>query len=458
MATSLIAVTALGVASVVGGYILNISYAAPSGQGCRSYMQPAKFEIWEATTNNRAAATKIAETVLPVYTRAGLTTTTARYVWVRAIDPSGNEGVWFPGSASGGYVVSATTAPIQGDLDAIKLDYNTKITNETNSRVTADSALATRTSSLEASATNPSTGFAALSSRISTEESARVSADSALANRTSTLESSVNNGTTGLAATRARLLIEETTRADQFGSLSSKTTEVEALANGNSANGRIQFLANAGPTSAATNFQLMVRSVSGGVAAGAGMEISRVGTNYEMRFQAGRFKFLDAGGSPISVFDQNGLLLPGRLSAGVIDTKALFVNGVPVVATGSVEANAITDMAVFTGNGEQGILASGNFTVTTGRVVIIAAGFLDRPTSGAEVTGYIRYSLKYNGIEMKSYRAFYDDNFAFGVSVVHGQNINPGTYNFTFHADNESGLAYWKMLPGSTFAIMNLKR
>jgi len=107
MPISLIAVTALASASVVGGYNLVISYSAPSGQGCRSYMQPAKFEIWEATTNNRAAATKIAETVLPVYTRSGLTDLNTRYVWVRAVDPAGNLGVQYPASNTAGQPVAA---------------------------------------------------------------------------------------------------------------------------------------------------------------------------------------------------------------------------------------------------------------------------------------------------------------------------------------------------------------
>jgi hypothetical protein len=64
--------------------------------------------------------------------------------------------------------------------------------------------------------------------RIATEETTRATADSALAARATTLEATVNDGTTGLVATRARLITEEGTRATADSALASRSTTLEA--------------------------------------------------------------------------------------------------------------------------------------------------------------------------------------------------------------------------------------
>ena len=73
-------------------------------------------------------------------------------------------------------------------------------------------------------------GAASVGARISTEESTRASADSALATRATTLEATVNNGTTGVAATAARLTTEESTRASADSALAGRATTLEARA------------------------------------------------------------------------------------------------------------------------------------------------------------------------------------------------------------------------------------
>lgn len=69
-----------------------------------------------------------------------------------------------------------------------------------------------------------------IDARIRTEEGTRASADSALAIRATTLEATVNDGTTGVAATAARLTTEEGTRATADSALASRSTTLEAVA------------------------------------------------------------------------------------------------------------------------------------------------------------------------------------------------------------------------------------
>ena len=73
-------------------------------------------------------------------------------------------------------------------------------------------------------------GAASVGARIATEETTRASADSALAVRATTLEATVNDGTTGVAATAARLTTEEGTRATADSALAGRATTLEAVA------------------------------------------------------------------------------------------------------------------------------------------------------------------------------------------------------------------------------------
>ena len=68
--------------------------------------------------------------------------------------------------------------------------------------------------------------------RIATEETVRATADTALAARATTLEATVNDGTTGLVATRARLITEESTRASADSALASSISTVSAKTDG----------------------------------------------------------------------------------------------------------------------------------------------------------------------------------------------------------------------------------
>ena len=79
----------------------------PAGMECLVYMQPAKVEVWAATTNNRANAAKVGETTSGMFVHGGLPNSATRYYWARAVDGDGNLGAYYPASATAG--VSATT-------------------------------------------------------------------------------------------------------------------------------------------------------------------------------------------------------------------------------------------------------------------------------------------------------------------------------------------------------------
>lgn len=105
------------------------------------------------------------------------------------------------------------------------------LTVEQTTRANADTALAARATTLEATVNNVTTGVSATAARLTTEETARATADTALASRSTALEATVNNPTTGVSATAARLTTEESARATADSALASRATALEATVN-----------------------------------------------------------------------------------------------------------------------------------------------------------------------------------------------------------------------------------
>lgn len=64
-------------------------------------------EVWEASSNDRLVAAKIADVAGTRLTRSGLPGGVARYYWIRTVDTTGNVSTWYPVGALAG--VSATT-------------------------------------------------------------------------------------------------------------------------------------------------------------------------------------------------------------------------------------------------------------------------------------------------------------------------------------------------------------
>lgn len=104
MADSGITISGLAAVGGVGQVVLTWSITEAS---CLPYLRLDKVEIWEATTNNRTAATKVGEIFGTQIARTGLARNVTRYYWVRARDVAGNVGEWYPLSQTGG--IAATT-------------------------------------------------------------------------------------------------------------------------------------------------------------------------------------------------------------------------------------------------------------------------------------------------------------------------------------------------------------
>lgn len=67
-------------------------------------------EVWEASSNDRATATKLADVSGNTLARSGLAGNVTRWYWIRAVDTTGNVSAWLPASATAG--VSVTTGNI----------------------------------------------------------------------------------------------------------------------------------------------------------------------------------------------------------------------------------------------------------------------------------------------------------------------------------------------------------
>jgi hypothetical protein len=135
-------------------------------------------------------------------------------------------------------VVSTSTSAVASRTTTLETTVNNPTTGvaasyarilaEETARATADTALATRATALESTVNNPTTGVAATAARLTTEETTRATEDTALATRATTLEATVNHPTTGVAASYARIIAEETARATADTALASRATTLEA--------------------------------------------------------------------------------------------------------------------------------------------------------------------------------------------------------------------------------------
>lgn len=110
MATD-ITVTTLSTVGGVGQIALSALAVSPAGMTCLPYLRPEAIEFWGSATNDRSTATKIGESSTGFLVHGGLSANVTRYYWARAIDPDGNEGAFYPVSATAG--VSGTTLTTQ---------------------------------------------------------------------------------------------------------------------------------------------------------------------------------------------------------------------------------------------------------------------------------------------------------------------------------------------------------
>lgn len=75
-------------------------------------------ELWEASTNDRATATKLLDIAGNRFSRSGVTGGSTRYYWVRDVDTSGNVSTWLPvGATSGaGAIAGSASIPVVGTI------------------------------------------------------------------------------------------------------------------------------------------------------------------------------------------------------------------------------------------------------------------------------------------------------------------------------------------------------
>ena len=89
----------------------------------------AGIEVWEASANNLASATRLAFVNASRWTRTGLPVAAVRYYWIKAVDRSGNVSGSHPASGTAG--VSGTAQPVTAgdiavnELSAITADVGT---------------------------------------------------------------------------------------------------------------------------------------------------------------------------------------------------------------------------------------------------------------------------------------------------------------------------------------------
>lgn len=135
-----ILVSSLTTASGVGQIGVVAIAAPPSGFEDLSYMQPVKVEIWAASSNNRGSATKIGETTSGIYLHGGLSASTTRYYWARAVDAAGNVGAYYPVSSTGGISgTTLTTLPPANSVGTAELK-NDAVTNAKIANLAVDTA------------------------------------------------------------------------------------------------------------------------------------------------------------------------------------------------------------------------------------------------------------------------------------------------------------------------------
>jgi len=98
----------VSVGSVMGQYTVKITPNAVDND-------IAHYEVWEALSNNRALMSDSYKKSSVDFDR-DLVFGTGKFIWVRPVDSSGNQGNWFPGSATAGLAVSSMAVDYASDV------------------------------------------------------------------------------------------------------------------------------------------------------------------------------------------------------------------------------------------------------------------------------------------------------------------------------------------------------
>lgn len=136
---------------------------------------------------------------------------------------------------AGDTALASRTTVLEASSVALRTDTNTntvglatanaRVSDESAARVQGDNALATRTANLEAVVTNVGNSVTTVDARVTSESAARVAGDTALATRIDRIEA---GGGTDLAPINARVDNESAARVAGDNALAARTTTVEA--------------------------------------------------------------------------------------------------------------------------------------------------------------------------------------------------------------------------------------
>lgn len=265
-------------------------------------------------------------------------------------------------------------------------------------------------------------GLSTLTARIETEEIVRASADGALASRASALEASVDTPTTGLLA---RVSVIESAYVDASGAYAQAISAITAqLASGQSIESAISASVSAEASARATADGYLEGKYTLKVTAGnvvTGMNItsaSGAGTDTsEVTFQADRFKIYTSGGGNLPVFDASATAIKLRADVEILGTLTLGqVSGAGTLAaknsvdlsTGevtnkslaNVDSSANSKLAGIASGADVTLAAvNGGLTVTGGGITLSAGGAIKGGASDFS-TG-IGWFLGYEGGQYK---------------------------------------------------------
>jgi len=204
-----------------------------------AYLNHAYTEVWRSTTNVLSTAALIGFAPGSVYTDT-VGNNSTYYYWIRFVSQANITGPYNSPVGTLGqtaldpaYVMSVlrgqiTESQLYADLSSkinlitadpsVPGSVNARLTTETTSRTTADSALQSSITTLQSTvSTNQST----LNASIQSEATTRANADSALSTSITTLQSTVNTNNTTLTAA---VSTEATTRASVDGGLLAQYT------------------------------------------------------------------------------------------------------------------------------------------------------------------------------------------------------------------------------------------
>ena len=251
--------TGFSVMGAFGTIILN--WADPS------YANHSYTEIWRSNTNVLASGSLVGFAPGAVYTDV-VSNNSTYYYWIRFVSKANVSGPYNAFSGTVGqtaldpsYVLAVLSGQVTENQLYIDLSskinlitapagvpgsVNARITNESYSRMTADTALQTSITTLQATVNTNNTN---VNAAIQTEATARANADTALSTSITTLQSTVNTNNTTLTAAVAT---EATTRANVDGTLLAQYT-VKVDVNGRVAGFGLASTTSGGvPTSAFT--------------------------------------------------------------------------------------------------------------------------------------------------------------------------------------------------------------